>query len=229
MALFNKDPIPTKPATPTRRSETPSLLGNPPSSHTANMQKSSSSAKPNDGADPHPASESRLIVGPNIKLKGVEIEDCDTLVVEGYVEASMDSRVIEIAETGVYKGKVDIDTAIIRGRFEGELTAWWCMRPAMSAARSATVASVSKKVGACTAIWTKSIAPKPGRKKRPKRPGLRPTTRHRRQRKQPNNTLTLFGQQAIQLSFQIYKTFRHRQPLGPHPRDHLSEPELDLV
>tara|TARA_R110002124_G_scaffold62784_1_gene171494 strand:- start:163 stop:624 length:462 start_codon:yes stop_codon:yes gene_type:complete len=87
------------------------------------MQKSSSSAKPNDGADPHPASESRLIVGPNIKLKGVEIEDCDTLVVEGYVEASMDSRVIEIAETGVYKGKVDIDTAIIRGRFEGELTA----------------------------------------------------------------------------------------------------------
>ncbi len=123
MALFNKDPIPTKPATPMRRSETPSLLGNPPSSHTANMQKSSSSAKPNDVADPHPASESRLIVGPNIKLKGVEIEDCDTLVVEGYVEASMDSRVIEIAESGVYKGKVDIDTAIIRGRFEGELTA----------------------------------------------------------------------------------------------------------
>lgn len=123
MALFNKDPIPTKPATPARRSETPSLLGNPPSAHTANVQKSSSSAKPNNAADPNPASESRLIVGPNIKLKGVEIEDCDTLVVEGYVEASMDSRVIEITETGVYKGKVDIDTAIIRGRFEGELTA----------------------------------------------------------------------------------------------------------
>jgi hypothetical protein len=25
----------------------------------------------------------KLIVGPNIKLKGVEIDDCDTLVVEG--------------------------------------------------------------------------------------------------------------------------------------------------
>ena len=29
---------------------------------------------------------------PNIKLKGVEITDCDTLVVEGSVEATMDSR-----------------------------------------------------------------------------------------------------------------------------------------
>jgi cytoskeletal protein CcmA (bactofilin family) len=44
------------------------------------------------------------------------------LIVEGYVEASMDSRVIEIAETSVYKGTVEIDTAIIKGKFEGELT-----------------------------------------------------------------------------------------------------------
>src|SRR5688500_7555944 len=34
--------------------------------------------------------ESKLTVGPNIKLKGVEITDCDTLVVEGSVEATMD-------------------------------------------------------------------------------------------------------------------------------------------
>ncbi|HNN17411.1 MAG TPA: polymer-forming cytoskeletal protein, partial [Giesbergeria sp.] len=31
---------------------------------------------------------SKLTVGPNIKLKGVEITDCDTLVVEGTVEAT---------------------------------------------------------------------------------------------------------------------------------------------
>jgi cytoskeletal protein CcmA (bactofilin family) len=66
---------------------------------------------------------SRLIVGPNIKLKGVEITDCDTLVVEGRVEASMDSRVVQIAENGVFSGTVSIDVAEIRGRFEGELTA----------------------------------------------------------------------------------------------------------
>lgn len=66
---------------------------------------------------------SKLIVGPDIKLKGVEITDCDTLVVEGRVEAAMDSRVIRIAEQGVFAGTVGIDVAEIHGRFEGELTA----------------------------------------------------------------------------------------------------------
>lgn len=69
------------------------------------------------------AKGSKLIVGPDIKLKGVEITDCDTLVVEGRVEAAMDSRVIRIAEQGVFAGTVGIDVAEIRGRFEGELTA----------------------------------------------------------------------------------------------------------
>jgi cytoskeletal protein CcmA (bactofilin family) len=66
---------------------------------------------------------SKLIVGPDIKLKGVEITDCDTLVVEGRVEAAMDSRVIQIAEQGVFCGTVGIDIAEIHGRFEGDLTA----------------------------------------------------------------------------------------------------------
>ncbi len=66
---------------------------------------------------------SKLIVGPNIKLKGVEITDCDTLVVEGRVEATMDSRVIQIAENGAFKGSADIDIAEIRGEFNGDLTA----------------------------------------------------------------------------------------------------------
>jgi cytoskeletal protein CcmA (bactofilin family) len=83
-------------------------------------------------ADLHAAAEparpgretgSKLIVGPDIKLKGAEITDCDTLVVEGRVEASMDSRAIQISEHGVFVGKAGIDVAEIRGRFEGELTA----------------------------------------------------------------------------------------------------------
>lgn len=68
-------------------------------------------------------SGSKLTVGPDIKLKGVEITDCDTLVVEGRVEASMDSRVMQIAQHGVYSGTVGVDVAEIRGRFEGDLTA----------------------------------------------------------------------------------------------------------
>lgn len=77
--------------------------------------------KPLAGAEP--VSDARLIVGPDVKLKGAEILDCDTLVVEGRVEATMDSRVIRIAENGSFSGKVSIDIAEIHGTFEGELTA----------------------------------------------------------------------------------------------------------
>ena len=65
---------------------------------------------------------SQLTVGPNIKLKGVEITDCDTLVVEGTVEATMNSRVIRIAENGAFHGTAEIDIAEIHGRFDGSLT-----------------------------------------------------------------------------------------------------------
>ncbi len=88
--------------------------------------------RPGAGASLAPAAEpakraeeaagSRLIVGPNIKLRGVEIDDCDTLVVEGRVEATMVSRAIQIAENGSFKGTADIEVAEIRGLFEGELT-----------------------------------------------------------------------------------------------------------
>jgi cytoskeletal protein CcmA (bactofilin family) len=65
---------------------------------------------------------SKLIVGPNIKLKGVEITDCDTLVVEGLVEATMDSRLMQIAQQGAFRGSAEIDIAEIHGEFNGNLT-----------------------------------------------------------------------------------------------------------
>ncbi len=74
-------------------------------------------------ARPEEPAGSKLIVGANIKLKGVEIDDCDTLVVEGRVEATMVSRAIQIAENGAFSGKVDVDVAEIRGEFQGEMTA----------------------------------------------------------------------------------------------------------
>jgi len=70
-----------------------------------------------------PGEGRRLIVGREICLSG-EITACDTLVVEGQVEANLnDSHRIEITESGYFKGKVDIAIAEIRGRFEGELIA----------------------------------------------------------------------------------------------------------
>ena len=74
-------------------------------------------------AKPDTLQGSRLIVGPDIKLKGAEISDCGTLVVEGRVEAVLDSQSIQIAEQGSFSGRVVIDVAEIHGRFEGDLMA----------------------------------------------------------------------------------------------------------
>ena len=66
---------------------------------------------------------SKLCVGINIKLRGVEISDCDVLVIEGQVEATVHSKVMQIAQPGTLKGTANIDVAEIDGEFSGELTA----------------------------------------------------------------------------------------------------------
>jgi cytoskeletal protein CcmA (bactofilin family) len=66
---------------------------------------------------------SKLFVGVNIKLKGVEISDCDLLVVEGQVEATVHTKVMQIAKPGTLQGTALIDVAEIHGEFTGELTA----------------------------------------------------------------------------------------------------------
>jgi cytoskeletal protein CcmA (bactofilin family) len=114
-----------RPATPANSSQaTPAIVPSPPKQAHAPAPASIAA----DHHEPQPARQdepagSKLIVGPNIKLKGVEIHDCDTLVVEGRVEATMVSRAIQIAEDGAFNGKVDVEVAEIRGHFQGEMTA----------------------------------------------------------------------------------------------------------
>ena len=95
--------------------QTSTSTTNPSTASSMNTSKPAASSTTESGG-------SKLTVGPNIKLKGVEITDCDTLVVEGTVEATMDSRVIHIAQQGAFRGAVDIDIAEIHGSFEGDLT-----------------------------------------------------------------------------------------------------------
>ena len=59
----------------------------------------------------------------NILLKGVEISNCDGLVIEGNVEATVNSKTMEIAKPGTLKGTALIDVAEIHGDFAGDLTA----------------------------------------------------------------------------------------------------------
>lgn len=69
------------------------------------------------------ASGSRLSVGVDINLKGVEISNCGVLVIEGNVEATVNSKAMEIARPGRLNGVANIDVAEVHGEFAGELTA----------------------------------------------------------------------------------------------------------
>jgi cytoskeletal protein CcmA (bactofilin family) len=71
---------------------------------------------------PKPDDDSRCVnVGRGITLSG-EVTSCDKLFIEGSVDAKLTNcRIIEIAESGLFKGATTIDEAEIRGRFEGHL------------------------------------------------------------------------------------------------------------
>ena len=121
-----RDPEPFQPRTGS--TVVPGSLGSTMPSTPADTASAAASTHTAPGGSPAAAQQapaessgSKLTVGPNIKLKGVEITDCDTLVVEGTVEATMDSRVIQIAQQGAFRGSADIDIAEIHGEFSGTL------------------------------------------------------------------------------------------------------------
>lgn len=80
---------------------------------------SASSSSPAQGMSA--AAGRRLVIGEGITMSG-EIEACENLVVEGTVEASLKgASVLEITETGAFYGTVEIDEAVVAGRFEGDI------------------------------------------------------------------------------------------------------------
>jgi cytoskeletal protein CcmA (bactofilin family) len=111
-------PAATPAIVPSARPGDPRVATPAPANASTNAAASTPATAKEEGAG-----GSKLIVGPNIKLRGVEIDNCDTLVVEGRVEATMVSRAIQVAEHGAFSGKVDVDVAEIRGEFQGEMTA----------------------------------------------------------------------------------------------------------
>jgi cytoskeletal protein CcmA (bactofilin family) len=68
-----------------------------------------------------PAPEGTLIVGEGIYVKG-EIESCNTLVVDGKVEASLEAVVLTVRKGGLYNGRAAVKSASIDGQFDGDLT-----------------------------------------------------------------------------------------------------------
>src|SRR6266536_1786223 len=106
------------PATPPSPAQSSPVAA--PTSVAADASASPSATTPSSAAEPP---GSKLHVGVNIKLKGVDISDCDVLVIEGSVEATVHSKAMQIAKPGTLKGTALIDVAEIQGEFSGELTA----------------------------------------------------------------------------------------------------------
>jgi cytoskeletal protein CcmA (bactofilin family) len=61
-----------------------------------------------------------LVVGAGITVKG-EIRTCRTLVVHGTVEATLPAETIEIGPGGEFRGRAEVETATVSGRFDGDL------------------------------------------------------------------------------------------------------------
>jgi cytoskeletal protein CcmA (bactofilin family) len=90
---------------------------------------------PTPGAPPRPKVEpspqrsvgARLTIGPGVDLKG-DVGSCDTMVVEGNVEATLVGEVLEISEGGRFKGTAKVSEAEIQGHFEGDLAVSGALR-----------------------------------------------------------------------------------------------------
>lgn len=109
------------PATPrTAIAEPPRAVGaNPLQGRSRMMEKRRPTPERMHGLD---SEERKLTVGKGLSLSG-EIAACDILVVEGKVEAKLsDGKLLEITETGQFRGAVEIENADIAGRYDGDLT-----------------------------------------------------------------------------------------------------------
>ena len=123
------------------------------------------------------ASDRRLTIGPGITMSG-EIESCDYLLVEGTVEAALKgANVLEIAESGVFYGTVEINEANIAGRFEGDITVNGRLTIASGGAVTGSIAYKEIEIEAGATVDGKltplaaapaAAAPKPAQKAAPK-------------------------------------------------------------
>lgn len=72
------------------------------------------------------ATSANLHVGRGLKLEG-KIQSCDSLVIEGDVQATIESGTLTISETGDVRGEATVDQAEINGKFDGTLVVRKCL------------------------------------------------------------------------------------------------------
>lgn len=100
------------------RSVTPSYQARKPTVRTLQSTASSSTSSTPTAANLH--------VGRGLKLEG-KIQSCDSLVIEGDVQATIESGTLTISESGDVRGEATVDAAEINGKFDGTLTVKKCL------------------------------------------------------------------------------------------------------
>lgn len=123
--MFNKrtDPAASKPdAAPDKAGAGPAGHGGASPGPLISRRTRASLSSKQKRLRPTAGSDRNLVVGLGIRLSG-EIKSCETLIVEGTVEAALaDCRVLDVSEPGLFKGNATVERCEIAGRFEGELT-----------------------------------------------------------------------------------------------------------
>lgn len=113
---YAKPEAPAAPAAPGRPAMNPDIPRRSP-----DMSAYARPTAPAPAARSGDNEQKKLIVGRDIFLNG-EIRTCDSLVVEGKVEAVLsDCRAMDIAGSGEFRGSAEIESADISGRFDGDL------------------------------------------------------------------------------------------------------------
>lgn len=121
MAVSNQPPAPFPSTPPMPQRTAPPVVT--PQPLPSRPQLPPTGAEPQSAPTPAArAAGQQLVVGRGIYVSG-KITNCDRLVVEGDVRATLtESRALEIAASGTFNGTAVIEEAEIGGQFEGELS-----------------------------------------------------------------------------------------------------------
>lgn len=109
--------LPPKPATPPTTATRPL-----PSPVSTGAGASIGASRPLRPTAPDAAERRTLVVGRGISLQGT-VSDAERLVVEGTVESEMiQATELNVAQSGVFRGEVQVEDAEIAGLFDGTIT-----------------------------------------------------------------------------------------------------------
>lgn len=119
-AQSETEPTPTRQMTPSYEVRKPAVRTL--QTHSPSFGSSSSSGAGTSGN----STPANLHVGRGLKLEG-KIQSCDSLVIEGDVQATIESGTLTISETGEVRGEATVDQAEINGKFDGTLIVRKCL------------------------------------------------------------------------------------------------------